>query len=278
MQVSAYIPCYNGAATLAAAIAGVRRQEHAVEELFVVDNGSLDNSAAIAEEAGVRVIRRTGGEGRGAARARAMAEARHPLVLCCDASILLPPDFVSKALPWFADPNVAAVTGRIAQEAARTAADRWRHRHLFRTEERMQAVHGAAFTTGGAVVRAAAVREAGGYSAEMEEGEDADLGKRLLDRGRDVVFDPDLIYYQLGSNNMAQALERYARWNNAGQAAMTWPAYFRQLAYALRVMARQDLAARDIPCALISLASPHYQFWRSRRRGPGGARKAGEEK
>ncbi len=103
MQVSAYIPCYNGAATLAEAIEGLKRQERAVDELFVVDNGSTDESARVAEAAGVRVIRIEHCMGRGASRARAMEEARHPLVACCDASVVLPPDFVGNAMAWFED-------------------------------------------------------------------------------------------------------------------------------------------------------------------------------
>ena len=98
MRISAYIPCYNGAATLRFAIEGMKTQERPVDELFVVDNGSADDSARVAEKAGVRVVRLDRCLGRGAARARAMAEARHPLVVSCDSAIVLPPDFVAKAV------------------------------------------------------------------------------------------------------------------------------------------------------------------------------------
>lgn len=263
-QVSAYIPCYNGAATLARAIEGLKRQERAVDELFVVDNGSADGSVRVAEEAGVRVVRLGRCLGRGASRARAMQEARHPLVVSCDSGMVLPPDFVRKGLPWFDDGKVAAVVGRISQEQARTVADRWRGRHLFRTAKRAEPLERALLTTGGSIIRAAAAGNVGGYNVECYHGEDTDLGVRLLDRGYKVIFDPALLYWQTGSNNAAQVLERYWRWNRAAGGRMSLRAYLKQIKYSVAVMAREDMERADPAAALISLISPHYQFWRDR--------------
>ena len=261
MQISAYIPCYNGAATLAKAIESVRRQELAVDELFVVDNGSSDDPARIAEAAGVRVVRMKSGLGRGAARDRAMQEAKHPLVACCDSSIELPEDFLAKAIPWFENSNVAAVGGRVSQQKTRTIADRWRERHLFRTEKRTLVMETAPFATGGAIVRASAVREIGGYDPGHYDGEDADLGRRLVSHGYKVIFDPELIYWQLGSNSILKVLERYWRWNK-GRKRMSLGNYLRQINYAITVLAREDLEMNDPGAAIVSLLSPHYQFLR----------------
>jgi GT2 family glycosyltransferase len=263
VQVSAYIPTYNSRTTIEAAIQSLRTQSQAIDDLYIVDNGSTDGSVEIAESMGVRVIRLPAGGGRGRSRARAMEEARHPLVLCCDSSVKLPPDFVSKAVHGFEDDAVAAVCGRISQEAARTAADRWRARHLFRTDQRTEVLDSASFTTGGAMVRAAAVREVGGYDARLAHGEDADLGRRLLERGYKVIFDPALTYWQCGSNTAGQVLERYWRWNR-GRGRMDFLTYLRQIKFSVTVMAREDMATADIGAALISLISPHYQFWKDR--------------
>jgi len=264
MPVSAYIPCYNGAATLARAIEGLKKQEPPVDELFVVDNGSTDDSAGVAREAGVPVIRLAHCLGRGTSRARAMEEARHPLVASCDSSIVLPPDFVARAARWFADEAVAAVGGRIAQADARSAADRWRGRHLFRTDKRIERLERAPFSTGGAMVRASAVKDAGGYDTNRYDGEDADLGRRLLKRGCKVVFDPALVYWQTGSNSVAEVLNRYWRWNRPEDGSMSFPAYLKQIKYSVTVMAREDMETADVGAMLISLISPHYQFWRDR--------------
>jgi GT2 family glycosyltransferase len=264
VKISAYIPCYNGRATIAEALRSIQRQERQVDELFVVDNGSTDGSANLVESMGVRAIRLERCLGRGASRARAMEEARHPLVLCCDASIELPPDFVVKAESWFEDRNVAAVGGRISQREARTVADRWRGRHLFRTDKRTEVREHAPFSTGGAMVRAEAAREVGGYQATCEHGEDAEFGRRLAGRGYKVIFDPDLIYWQTGTNSIPKVLERYWRWNRA-DGRMTFATYLKQIKYSVTVMAREDMETADMGAALISLISPHYQFWRDRK-------------
>ena len=56
-RVSVVIPNWNRADLLAAALASVARQTHAVTETIVVDNGSTDNSIDVARKAGARVVK-----------------------------------------------------------------------------------------------------------------------------------------------------------------------------------------------------------------------------
>lgn len=45
---------------------------------------------------------------------------------------------------------------------------------------------------------------------------------------------------------------------------MSLIAYLKQIHYSVTVMAREDMETGDIAAALVSLISPHYQFWRDR--------------
>ena len=56
MQVAAVIPNWNGAARLAALFKQLAAQSRRVDHLIVVDNGSTDDSAALAARAGASVI------------------------------------------------------------------------------------------------------------------------------------------------------------------------------------------------------------------------------
>ncbi|GAC1545117.1 MAG: hypothetical protein NVS3B16_14150 [Vulcanimicrobiaceae bacterium] len=56
LPVTVVVPAYNAAAYLAAALASVRRQTAPPQELVVVDDGSTDETAAIARGFGARVI------------------------------------------------------------------------------------------------------------------------------------------------------------------------------------------------------------------------------
>lgn len=261
---SAYVPCCNNATTLHRAVESLRTQTVSPAEIIVIDDGSSDNSGwSVRDQPGVRVVRHETNLGRGAARARAMREAAHELVLCCDATIALERLFVERAQHWFNDPKVAAVFGRLTQPEARSTAERWRGRHLFRIGQPTGPCHRVSLMTGGALVRKTAVTAAGGYASSLRYGEDADLGQRLLGQGFDVISDPNLEMVSFADNTVTQVLERYWRWNAAKGKPASWYEYWKNVGYSIKAMAAMDLRARDPRAALISLVCPHYQFWRT---------------
>jgi cellulose synthase/poly-beta-1,6-N-acetylglucosamine synthase-like glycosyltransferase len=200
--------------------------------------------------------------GRGAARTRAMQEAKFELVLGCDASLVLDRDFLFHALPWFNDNKVAAVFGWIKEAGSPTVSNRWRGRHLFRSEITRSVSRKVTLASGCFVVRRSAVENVGGFDATLRSGEDADLGQRLCEAGYSVVFDPSLFARAVAGNSVLEVLERYARWNTPN--GMGVRDYVRQISYAMKVMAVADLKAGDIPAASLSLLCPHYQFWTRR--------------
>ncbi len=272
-EISAYIPYYNNSTTIRLAIEAILAQTHPVVELLVIDDGSVDPDLLhhqLDPWPQVTVIHQERNLGRGAARSRAMQRVQHELVLCCDATNCLDPRFVEGALPWFADPQVAGVFGRIGQLSAGSSVHRWRGRHLFKAEIPRTTQRGALLSTYGALVRRSAVLAVGNYDPQLRHSEDAELGRRLLAAGYDVVSDPSLQITSIAENTLAQVLERYWRWNAGVRETISGLDYLRLINYSIKVMARQDLQAGDLGSVPISLVAPHYQFWRSwwrRRRG-----------
>lgn len=263
MQISAYIPCYNNACTIRQAIESIQAQTHPISELFVVDDGSEDQSAKIAEALTVRVIRCPKRSGRGAARARAMNEAKHELVLCLDGSKALPTSFVENALRWFQEGQVAAVFGRIVQPSPKNVAERWCGRHLLKEDLEQAENRKGPLITAGAIVRTSAVMQIGNYNSALSYAEDRELGERLLAVGFDVVFDPALCVTSLTDGDLWSVLERYWRWHAPIHEQISCYAYLKQIVYSMKVMAVEDLLAGDPWSVPISLLSPHYQLWRS---------------
>ena len=266
MKVSAYIPCFNNVATVARAVESIRGQTVAVDELFAMDDGSADGTGALLRELGVRVITHPVNLGRGAARARAMLEAAHELVLACDAGIALPPGFLETAQSRMSEERVAAVFGSVISPAPRNATERWRSRHLFKAGRAAAVDRRASLATGGVLLRKAAVLGVGNFAAERRCGEDAELGGRLLAAGFAVVCDPALQVLAWGDNSLPQLLERYERWNSGAKPGSGLGAYLKHVSYAIRVMAREDLRQRDPASAVISFLCPHYLFWKTRFR------------
>jgi glycosyltransferase involved in cell wall biosynthesis len=256
-RVSAYIPCYNNARTVGVTIQRIQNQTCPVDELFVVDDGSADNSADVAEGLGVRVIRMGKNKGRGAVRAQAMEAARNEFVLCCDATNRLSANFMETALKWFSSEEVVAVYGRWFDRNARTAIDRWRARHLFQQDMPQKVNRRSDFRTHGAMVRKSTVLRAGNYNRLLRHGEDFDLGIRLQAMG-DVVFDPALEVEPLAHNTLFQVMERFSRWNRSSIEIYTLGNFIDSHILAWKILIPEDLKHRDWRAALISATLPYF--------------------
>ena len=262
MGISGYVPFYNNAPTVLAAVDSLRRQQPPLDEVFAIDDGSTDHSADLLEKAGVRVLKQPANLGRGAARRLAMQVALHEFVLCCDATNVLPVDFAARALPWFGDPKVAAVVGLITDPNPRGVVSRWRARNLFKAGVPRSASKGASFITFGAMVRSSAVVAVGGYDASLRHSEDAELGSRLEGANFDVVGDPSLQVFCNIRNSLPQVLERYWRWYAGKDELLSLKSYFKRVLFSIRNMAWGDLQAGEPLTCFISLLLPHYQLWR----------------
>jgi glycosyltransferase involved in cell wall biosynthesis len=258
-RVSAYLPVYNQAAALEKAIRSVQCQTLPLAELLVVDDASTDGSANVAVQAGARVLRLPSNQGRGAARAMAMIECSSEFVLCCDATCALDADFAARALPHFESADVAAVFGVYGAGTERTAAERWRSRHLFKVGAYTSLDDRASLATYGALLRREAVLKVGNFDARLRHSEDAELDLRLRASGHRVLRDPACRVTSLVSNGIWKTLERYARWNSPMSEIPGWRRYLSLIAYSLKVMVPKDLQNRDLTVALISVACPHFQ-------------------
>jgi len=188
-----------------------------------------------------------------------MRETVTPLVLMCDSAQIPDEKFLLRALAYFEETKVAAVFACIIQPASRSVVDRWRGRHLFKLGP-SELNRRALLSTSLCILRREAVEQVGGFDPKLRAGEDADLGRRLLAAGWEVVSDSSLQAMCIQQDSARGVLRRYARWNSPD--GIHGRAWLRQLAYAVKVMAREDLRARDPLCALLSLAAPFYQLRR----------------
>lgn len=123
--ISLVIPCFNAAPFVEAAIRSALGQTLPPDEILVVDDGSTDESAAIAEGlAGpIRVIRQANG-GISAARNTGVAASTGTHIAFLDADDLWTPQSLeSRWSLWQAQPELDYVFGSIACFDDRTGAD-----------------------------------------------------------------------------------------------------------------------------------------------------------
>jgi len=115
-QVSVIVPTYNERDNLALLVKGVfGALDPGEAELLIVDDGSPDGTAAIAEELAeqspIRCIVRKDERGLATAVIRGLREARGELCVVMDADLSHPPEAIPKLLEVMRDPQVEMAIG-----------------------------------------------------------------------------------------------------------------------------------------------------------------------
>ena len=214
MGAAVVIPNYNGARWLPGVLESVAAQTVAPAEVLVVDDGSTDGSAAVAEGfAGVRVLRleRNGGFARAANTgvAAVVAEA----VALVNTDVVLAPDWLERALGAL-DADGAAVATKLLDLADPTvlysAGDVLRRdgvceqRGRFERDEGRYDAPGEVFSAcaGAALYRRAAVQAAGGFDERLGMYlEDVELGLRLRLAGWGCAWEPRAVARHAGGGS-----------------------------------------------------------------------------
>lgn len=110
--VTIVVPAYNEEHGIGPVLQELRRLDP-TWEILVVDDGSADRTAAIAEQAGARVLRHPTNRGYGAALKHGIAHARAPIIVITDADGTYPNEWIPELVRRLneADMVVGARTG-----------------------------------------------------------------------------------------------------------------------------------------------------------------------
>jgi hypothetical protein len=179
------------------------RDSHLADfELIVVDDGSTDDSAAVAGRAGAIVVRFESPQGPAAARNRGAREASAPLIFFLDADVAVHPRTLARALARFqADPGLSALFGSYddAPMAPGTVSQYRNLLHHFvhqqgAFEGDIRPVH--TFWTGCGMIRREVFLAFGGFDPRLYPRpaiEDIELGYRLTRAGHRIVLARDVL-------------------------------------------------------------------------------------
>lgn len=175
-MVSVVIPCYNDGPYLKEAIESTLDQTYSPIEIIVVDDGSTDNSAEIASRYPVTLITQNN-QGTGAALNHGIRHASGEDLIPLGADDKLHPSFVDRCVRVLQEhPEVAFVYTSVILFGDRGGVFYSKPYELGRLKL-------GNFIPGIALIRAQAIRAAGGFDANLPCLEDWDLWLSLAERG-----------------------------------------------------------------------------------------------
>jgi glycosyltransferase involved in cell wall biosynthesis len=179
-ELSVVIPCYNAAPFLDEAISSVFAQTRSPSEVIIVDDGSTDGTAEIAERRGVRVIRLERNVGAAAARNAGLRAARGDLVAWLDADDIWKPEHLAIVVPLL-ERFPAAVLAFSLVETFGGESSVWPTLLPAGAPVNAEAacLRRCILPQNAVVVRRAEVLAAGGYDERLRLAEDYDLWLRL---------------------------------------------------------------------------------------------------
>lgn len=187
--MSVIVPAYNAAGTIGRCLEALAGQTHPPDEVIVVDDGSTDDTADVAEGFGVHVIRQRN-RGPGAARNRGAAVAQGDILLFTDADCAPGPHWVARMLRAFEDPQVAGAKGVYGSRQRGLVARFVQLEYEDRCERMLDAETIDFVDTYSAAYRRDVFRSVGGFDPSFRMDEDQELSFRLAERGHKLVFVP----------------------------------------------------------------------------------------
>jgi biofilm PGA synthesis N-glycosyltransferase PgaC len=220
--ISILIAAYNEEASIADTLRSIANQDYpGTFEVFVIDDGSRDRTAAIVDACDhdwLRLLRQPHNAGKSAALNRGLAEARFDLVVTLDADSFLYRDALKNLVERYMSdpPNTRAVAGTMLVRNSRknwvTKAQEWDYFHGIAAIKRVQSLYQGTLVAQGAfsIYDRATLREVGGWAECV--GEDIVLTWAMLRRGWRVGHAEDACCFTNAPDTLHQFVRQRQRW------------------------------------------------------------------
>lgn len=226
-DVSVIIPAYNEAAGIAATVESMAESAYPGRlEIIVVDDGSTDDTAAIADSLGypyVHVITQPN-SGKPGALNTGIAAAQSEVLVMVDGDTVFEPDTIGRLVAPMRDRRVGAVSGNTKVGNRRGFLGGWQHLEYvtgFNLDRRMYDMLGIMPTVPGAIgaFRKRALLGVGGVSHDTLA-EDTDLTMALCRTRWRIVYSPDAVAWTEAPGGLRQLWKQRYRWSYGTMQAM----------------------------------------------------------
>lgn len=216
--VTVLVPAYNEEKGIESTLRSLLASTHRQLQIVVIDDGSSDRTATIAEsvrDPRVNVVRQANA-GKAEALNAGLRQARYNIVVMVDADTVLEPDAIRRLIQPLAHPAVGAVSGNTKVGNRRGLLGRWQHLEYcfgFNLDRRMFEVLECMITVPGAIgaFRRDAALGVGGVSTDTLA-EDTDLTMALWRAGWRVVYEETAVAWTEVPTSLRQLWRQRYRW------------------------------------------------------------------
>ncbi|MGA2352527.1 MAG: glycosyltransferase [Terracidiphilus sp.] len=223
-RVAVLIPAYNEEKVIVRTIRSVLNSDYANLRIIVIDDGSSDRTVEVACKAyaaqiaagSLQVLTKPNG-GKAAALNYALDRLTEEFYVGIDADTVIAPDAISKLIPHFEDPLVAAVAGNAKVGNRVNLWTRWQALEYITSqnfERRALDLFNVVTVVPGAIGawRAGPVKAAGGYPVNTVA-EDADLTMALLEMALKVVYEDRALAFTEAPIDAKGLMRQRFRWS-----------------------------------------------------------------
>jgi cellulose synthase/poly-beta-1,6-N-acetylglucosamine synthase-like glycosyltransferase len=192
-------------------------------EIVVVEDGSVDKTVEICAEYAsrfpnlVRLVRGPVSDGKPSALNYGLKHVKGEIVGVFDADSVPEPDALMKVARYFADPNINSVQGRSclinADENMLTKLVSYEENVRFRVYFQGKDTLNLFVPIAGSCyfVRKCVLENVGGWDSQFLS-EDMEMAAKLLEKGHQTKFAPDILSWQETPSNFAQFARQRLRW------------------------------------------------------------------
>lgn len=217
--ITAIIPAYNEAASIADTIRSLQGQTYRLAEIIVVDDFSDDGTGDIARACGAKVVRPPQNTGsKAGAQTFALPFVETELCMAIDADTVVAPDGVEKLVAAFDDDHVSAACGFVLPRHVDSVWERGRYieyMFAFTFFKPIQDFFERPLISSGcfSAYRTKELRAAGGWS-NRTMAEDMDLTWTLYAAGHGVRFVPEAVCYPIEPHDLHFLSKQLKRWSH----------------------------------------------------------------
>ncbi len=266
-DISLYIPCYNAARFLPEVLSAVMNQTHPLREVLVVDDGSTDDTARVAQGFAesarypLRILRQPGNLGLAVARNTAIRSLDAEYIAALDSDVVPSPDWLEQLAKEMTD-EVSGVGGELLETYQTTLADRWRTVHMVQHRGPNRVVRPPFLWGCNTLFRRSVLVEAGLYDEYCKtNAEDVKLCEAIRDR-HVLIYTHLAKCRHLRRDTPKSLMRNYWKWYYYGcyqpvRASRALASNGRHLRR-LWTIIKKDIADRDLQRLLISLPLAPY--------------------